>query len=283
MVYKDVMRNKRSCQSPLVAILLMLLTSLSVMAEPVAFSKVFQVMYDEDGQQFAITDKGVWQVVDSEIQRIDGPSDNNTRYLLKDHIHLFPEHSVNTRQWYDLASLAVVALLFMFVGLYLYYQSALNKRRKAFYERIKAQQQILTITFWATGDEVLDCDLKNNQLTRLNQNANLLDDDELYFQSDTFLQRIHEDDIDSFTAQFKSLIASGIDNYELTYRIQLDGQWCWVAERGSVIERDLQGNASRIISSMRDISSIKHEQELLNRVVDELEKRLKRAEAALAR
>ena len=252
--------------------------------EQLAFSKVFQVMYDEDSQQFAITDKGVWQIIDSELVRIDNKQDESQVYLLKDHLHLFPNRSVTDRAWYDLASFGYVVLLLIFIALYLYYQSALNRRRKAFYERIKAQQQILNIAFWATGDEVVDIDIKANKLTRLNQNANLLKSTGIHFQSKEFISQLHSEDCSSFVAQFESLISSGLDNYEITYRISDEEQnWIWIAEHGTVIERDTQGKATRIISNMRDISSLKLEQELLIRMVDELEIRLKRAESALMR
>ncbi|NVK25357.1 MAG: PAS domain-containing protein [Gammaproteobacteria bacterium] len=249
--------------------------------EPV-FSKVFQVMYDESHEQYVITDNGVWQVIEHKLVKIDTEGGGAQSIFLDDYKHLFPKGSVEGRHGYDLASLGFVMLLIMFSGLYLYYQSALNRRRKAFYERIKVQQQILSIAFLATEEEVLDCDMVAGQVERLNKNANFSLPDDIYFQSKQFIDKIHPEDSNVFVAQFESLISGSRDNYELNYRVlNENSEWKWVSERGMVIERDASGKAQRLVSSMRDITSIKYEQEQLHRVIKELESRLRHAQALL--
>lgn len=147
---------------------------------------------------------------------------------------------------------------------------------------MKVQQHILSIAFLATGDEVLECNIVDNSVNRINKNATVGLSDEIYFQSETFISSLHPDDKSIFLGHFKSLIHGGNNNYEIEYRIADGaGGWIWLVERGCVIERDEKGRAKRLVSSMRDISSIKQEHENLIRLISELKRRLKASEAAL--
>ncbi len=268
----------------LVSILIMTM-SLQVVAnseENYGFSEVYETVYGKDNKTYLITDKGTWLLKKNELIRVD----NNKSEVqpLESYKHLFETHQIQPSIWQNLTGLGYVVLLLMFGILYLYYQSALNRRRKAFYERIKVQQQILSIAFLATGDEVLECNISDQEVTRINQNAKLHLGEEIHFQSEKFISKLHPDDSSVFIGHFESLLSGGKNNYEITYRILDDEeQWVWIVERGCVIERDSSGRAIRLVASMRDISELKHDQEVLIRVVDELEVRLKRAEAATMR
>lgn len=243
------------------------------------FSKVQKVIHGKDNQTYLVTDTGTWLVKKRELINLD--KSNGQTLLLDDHKHLFESQQLKPNIWQNLTGLGYVILLLMFGILYLYYQSALNRRRKAFYERIKLQQQVLSIAFLATGDEVLECNIRDKEVTRINQNAKQNIGQDIYFQSEKFISKLHPDDSSFFIGHFESLLSGGKNNYEITYRISgEEGQWIWIVERGCVIERDTSGIATRLVASMRDISEIKHDQELLIRMVDELEVRLKRAEAA---
>lgn len=243
------------------------------------FSEVQKVIHGKDNQTYLVTDTGTWLVKKRELINLD--KSNGQTLLLEDHKHLFESQHLRPSIWQNLTGLGYVVLLLMFGILYLYYQSALNRRRKAFYERIKLQQQVLSIAFLATGDEVLECNIRDKEVTRINQNAKLNLGEDIYFQSEKFISKLHPDDSSFFIGHFESLLSGGKNNYEITYRIfGEDEQWIWIVERGCVIERDSSGIATRLVASMRDISEIKHDQELLVRMVDELEVRLKRAEAA---
>jgi PAS domain-containing protein len=78
------------------------------------------------------------------------------------------------------------------------------------------------------------------------------------------------------------LLNGGNNNYELNYRVKgkTDG-WLWFVERGVVIERDKSGKALRLIACIRDVTSIKQEQEQFIRLANELKRRLKLAEAQI--
>lgn len=261
-------------------IILALFFSSSVLCESAlaAFSQVHQVIYGKDNKTYLLTDSGTWLVKKDKLVSL---TDKQKTAAIADYRQLLKQHDINPSIWQNLTGLGYVILLLMFGVLYLYYQSALNRRRKAFYERIKLQQQVLSIAFLATGDEVLDCNIREREITRINQNAKLNLSEDIYFQSEKFISKLHPDDSSVFIGHFESLLSGGKNNYEITYRIrESEDDWIWIVERGCVIERDESGIATRLVASMRDITAIKHDQELLVRMVDELEVRLKRAEAA---
>jgi len=263
----------------ILSLLLLLVAQLCYGEEQEAFSEIEKIIHGKDNKTYLITDNGTWLVKKAELLRVG--SGEEQKAVVDEYLHLLEQHDLTPSVWQNLTGLGYVILLLMFGILYLYYQSALNRRRKAFYERIKVQQQILSIAFLATGDEVLECNIREKEVTRINQNAKLNLGEDVYFQSEKFISKLHPDDSSFFIGHFESLLSGGKNNYEITYRIAGDeNNWIWIVERGCVIERDPSGIATRLVASMRDISEIKHDQELLVRMVDELEIRLKRAEAA---
>lgn len=255
--------------------------SVSSQAESLSFNKVYEVIQSEEHEVYLVTDNGTWLIAEQQLIKI-GENGLAQSQNLSDYQHLLPKNLPIEREY--IQGMGIILLLFIFAGLYLYYQSSLNARRKAFYERIKVQQQVLGIAFLATGDEVLDCDLIESQVNRINKNANLNLTDGIYFQSEKFISSLHPEDSSTFIGHFESLLIGGGNNYEISYRVS-DGDdgWLWIVERGCVIERDQEGKATRLVASMRDISALKHDQQQLERLATELEVRLKRAEAALAR
>lgn len=264
------------------SLLFLVFSYCSIAQEQKKFDSVDRLIYGKNNQIYLVTNNGTWQVNKDILERVDGSIAETT--TVSAHEDILAPYSLKPNIWQNLTGLGYVVLLLLFAVLYLYYQSALNRRRRAFYERIKVQQQVLSIAFLATGDEVLDCNLRSKQVTRINQNAQLNLGEEVYFQSEKFISQLHPDDSSVFIGHFESLLSGGKNNYEITYRIAGEEEnWIWIVERGCVIERDSTGIATRLVASMRDISEIKHDQEQLIRLVNELELRLKRAEAATMR
>lgn len=250
--------------------LLSLLASVTVANENPEIGVINKVITTEQHEIYLLSSTGVWKLVGNELIR-----ERDKKVVSR---HTIANTYLQRDPTTHFISIYLLVSLFIFALIYLFYQANLNKRRKAYYERIKVQQRVLSIAFLATGDEVLDCQIAENQVHKVNPNANLVSDSELYFKSESFLQKVHADDRSTFITKFESLLRGGRNNYELTYRIEKGvDEWIWISERGCVIERDEDGNAIRLISSMRDISSLKDEQEQLIRLVNELEKRLKSA------
>jgi PAS domain S-box/diguanylate cyclase (GGDEF) domain len=74
-------------------------------------------------------------------------------------------------------------------------------------------------------------------------------------------QKIHAGDLEQVEYVIeKALKDSGIDNFELQYRITDDGHdERWVLDRGSVVSRDSEGRAIRIVGTVEDITESQNE------------------------
>ncbi|WP_105050709.1 PAS domain-containing protein [Psychrosphaera saromensis] len=257
---------------------------ISAESEPAAFTEVYKLVESSNTDIYLITDTGTWLLDNDKLIRVDSKSSVEAVSVdAKPYKGVIAKANVEFKSaWQRFVGVSSILIVVIFVGIYLYYQSALNKRRRAYYERMKIQQQVLSISSLATGDEVLDCDIMNNTINRINKNATIGLPDKVYFQSEAFIETLHPDDKSVFLGHFESLMQGGKNNYEIEYRISgKEQEWVWLVERGCVIERDDKGKAKRLVSSMRDISSIKQEHENLVRLISELELRLKSAEAAL--
>lgn len=257
----------------LTVMLLFSFTSLSHQDNKNEIGQVVKLLHDAEGIEYVITTTGTWMVKEQTLVRLQ---DNHQLP-----ISVLPPRTVGGI-WSknELESFVYIVSVFLLAFVFLYYQSSLNRRRRRFYEKIKVQQNLLSIALMATGDEVSDCDIKAANITKINPNAKLLLDDELYFTSDNYTNRIHEEERGLFIAKFDGILKGSSNNYELLYRRNDHNQWIWIAERGSVIERDQDGRAIRLVTSMRDVTDIMHEQQHLIELTTELEKRLRRLQAS---
>lgn len=247
-------------------------------AEKLVFDKVYRVFESTEHNLYVITNNGTWLLLGDKLVRQD--SHQNSKVLLNDYLHLFEDKErLGIGRWQSWFAFGLVLLVIIFTFSYLYYQTKIKQSRIKFTEKIKHQQQILEIAFWATGDEILDCDLTLNTMAKLNKNSDFRMPSALYFQSEAYINKIHPEDRGYFRSHFEIMLNGGNNNYELNYRIKnKTGQWLWLTERGCVVERNEKGKALRLISCIRDISAMKKEQDELARLANELDRRLKLSE-----
>lgn len=73
-----------------------------------------------------------------------------------------------------------------------------------------------------------------------------------------FPRLVHPDDQDRVVAAHRAHIAGQAPAFEADFRVRRrDGEWIWVHDRGRVIERDADGNATRAIGVRTDITALK--------------------------
>jgi PAS domain S-box-containing protein len=78
---------------------------------------------------------------------------------------------------------------------------------------------------------------------------------ELVAWPDSFLARVHPDDVPSVRATLAGGLGQRSEPYEVEYRVRRpDGATVWVLERGRVSERDAAGHAQRVSGTFTDIS-----------------------------
>ncbi len=81
---------------------------------------------------------------------------------------------------------------------------------------------------------------------------------------DTWAQAVHPDDLERVMAALQKHLEGNIDHYEAEYQIKnRSGEYIWVRDRGRVCRRDDQGNASRVVGMLHDITSSKMLEEQL--------------------
>lgn len=245
------------------------------------FTEVYRVVESMEHQLYVITDQGTWHLVGDQLIKVTERQKQTVP--MSGYSHLFPDSQVlNAGRWKSWSGLAFVLLTIIITFGYLYYQGKIKRGRDEYLNSIRNQRQILDIAFWATGDEVLDCNLSQNKVTKLNKNSDFRLPSDVYFLSETFIERIHPEDRGHFRSHFELLLDGGNNNYELNYRVKSKGDtWMWFVERGVVIERNRSGRALRLISCIRDVTAIKQEQEQFIRLANELKRRLKLAEAQI--
>jgi len=184
---------------------------------------------------------------------------------------------------YDESMWLLVSMLFVTgIVTVLYYRGVWNAREQSFIEQLEYKQELLNITFWATGDSVVDTELDSQQVCHVNINPDIpVSEVRPHFFDETFLNRINKEDRAYVRSSYETNINSGNNSYELHYRIDSElNNSIWVVEKGIVLERNKQGKALRLISNFRDVTSLKQEQSKLEQLAKELERRLRLAEAA---
>ncbi len=89
---------------------------------------------------------------------------------------------------------------------------------------------------------------------------------------ETWEQRIHPDDIDSFTQKLAFITRDKHDTFVSEHRLLCkEKHYRWTMARGHVVERDVAGNPTRVVGVHLDISEQKRTQELLDEQNDLLQ------------
>ncbi|WP_137886207.1 EAL domain-containing protein [Pseudomonas sp. 2FE] len=74
--------------------------------------------------------------------------------------------------------------------------------------------------------------------------------------------RLHPEDLPLLRRTLVEHLKGLSDGYQIEYRVRhADGQWVWIEDRGRAVERDAQGQVTRMLGTRRDISSWKGREE----------------------
>ncbi|WP_137817482.1 EAL domain-containing protein [Pseudomonas sp. 2FG] len=74
--------------------------------------------------------------------------------------------------------------------------------------------------------------------------------------------RLHPEDLPLLRRTLVEHLKGLSDGYQIEYRVRhADGRWVWVEDRGRAVERDAQGQVTRMLGTRRDISSWKGREE----------------------
>ncbi len=149
-------------------------------------------------------------------------------------------------------------------------------------ETITATNQSYNLVSMATRDAIWDCDIETNIVKRSGSGLTALfgyDIEETMNDNNFWLPKIHPDDIDRVMELQTATLNNPNESFlEHDYRfLKKDGKYAYVNDK-SIIIRDKNGKAIRLLGATRDVSEIKENEALLL----ELNNRLKQRAEALA-
>lgn len=134
-----------------------------------------------------------------------------------------------------------------------------------------ADQQLLHMLAVSTNDGIWDWDLTSDRvyysprwLEFVGEEPGALD-----YHIDTFMNRLHPDDVAGMRGMLDAFIIGAIDDYRLEFRLRhRDGSWRWILSRGAAL-RDEDGRAFRIVGTHTDVTDRIEAAERLERLVAE--------------
>ena len=175
-----------------------------------------------------------------------------------------------------ITSYILIVLLTVFV--------IVNNRIKRFRQVVSDNKKMRTLTerfelsLWASEDELWDWHIDKNKIYRFSIHKKIdfgkLKNEVLF---DELHQYVHPKDCLVLEDKLEQCIAGSIDSYELTLRVRdIDGNWCWVRDRGKVVTRNNHGIAERIAGGMQDIKELKSKELALEELNRSLEEKVKK-------
>ncbi|HWP97972.1 MAG TPA: PAS domain S-box protein [Syntrophomonadaceae bacterium] len=139
-----------------------------------------------------------------------------------------------------------------------FYQNRLIKKN----DQLRESQQRLELALWGAGEAFWDWDLQAETIAVDNRwvdNLNLhqLPEKEGVFQNREWIQLTHPDDLACLRQKSIDCLKGLTSNFEVEFRIQSEESWIWVLVRGSVVNRDHNGRALRLVGTYQDITEKK--------------------------
>ena len=182
--------------------------------------------------------------------------------------------TLNAPWWWSNVSKVIYLLLTLTCIFFIGYLRHLNYQRVVYANvKLNRLQQRLQYSLWASGDELWDWDVKNNEIhrhsviKRINyglEKSQVINDHVGGF--------VHPDDRKAYIYALNQCLTPQQENFEIAVRVKdLNNKWCWVLDKGKVIQRDSQGNALRIAGAFKDIEALKQHEESLKQLNEDLE------------
>ncbi len=176
--------------------------------------------------------------------------------------------------WWQNATAKTVWGLIMLLLALLGWQQWQRRRieRNRYRQRLREREDRLRLALWGSGDEFWDWDMPRGILTvtRSGNPSEYSPGDSRVFAWEVFRTNIHRDDLPLVERRLEEHISGQNDTYEAEHRyLDRNGEWHWIAARGSIVERDRDGRPSRMGGTARDTTA-RHAAEHDRRIAEEV-------------
>lgn len=139
------------------------------------------------------------------------------------------------------------------------------RRMRRYQQRLERSEERLRLSVWGSGDELWDWDISNGQLYRSSSWSQALEQPNDAQQFPPNRSEIHPRDVALLTHNLEQHLQGKTPTFKATYRLRTEtGQWLWVLDRGKVVERNEQGQPTRMTGTMKNIQQLKEAEDKLS-------------------
>jgi len=164
--------------------------------------------------------------------------------------------------------LFVYTLISLLILIYVIQQ---YRNKKTYNAQIKESEERLKLSLWGSGDEMWDWNITTGKIYRSNiwgilefpQDGTRNTSSEVngLGKEET---NVHHHDIERVKVALNDHFTNETEHFEVTYRVKdKNSSWIWILDRGKIVERDENNNATRMTGTLKDISQIKKAEERL--------------------
>ncbi|MGJ8691872.1 MAG: EAL domain-containing protein [Thalassotalea sp.] len=163
--------------------------------------------------------------------------------------------------WLSNGALFFYCIIFLMVIAYFVQQL---RYKHQYNVQIKESEERLKLSLWGSGDEMWDWNITEGKIYRSNIWGILEFPQDGERNIGAEQTNIHSADLERVKSALKDHFEDKTDHFEVTYRVKDKNEhWVWVLDRGKIVERNTENQASRMTGTLKDISVIKKAEEKL--------------------
>lgn len=136
--------------------------------------------------------------------------------------------------------------------------------RKEALHALRESEQRLRLALLAGRQGLVDLDIPSGRILVNDEYARMLGHDPRRFLEthETWLARLHPDDVEPCRAAFRGYLAGTLPEYRVEFRQRTaSGHWKWILSTGLIVSRDSAGNPIRMLGTHLDIDERKQAEE----------------------
>ncbi len=142
---------------------------------------------------------------------------------------------------------------------------------------IKQSEELLKIALEASNDAIWDWNPIENQIVFSNRIKVMLgyNESEVNANYQFWIDSIHKDDLHFVNDPIQYVKLENLGSISYEYRMKdKSGNWLWVLSRGKVVHKNLDGQATRIVGTLTDLTSRIEREEEIKQLNYQLEERV---------